>query len=95
MPGCGHPPLLKSYVTLSCDFYQSAVVAAILQNDITKGYASQNRNPTQQRNAQIEKELLAVQFRCQKFDDSLFGHTITVETDHKPLEMIFCKPLYA
>ena len=95
MPGCGHPPLLKFYVTLSCDFSQSGVGEAILQNDITKAYASQTRNPTQQRYAQIEKEFLAIQFRCQKFDDFLFGHTITVETDHEPLEMIFCKPLRA
>ena len=95
-----NPPVLKFYdpkvpVTLSCDSSQSGVGAAILQNGIPIAYASRAMNPTQQRYAQIEKELLAVQFGCEKFDDFLFGHTIIVETDHKPLEMIFRKPLHA
>ena len=29
-----------------------------------------------------------------KFHDFIFGKTVTVETDHKPIEAIYKKPLY-
>ena len=84
-----NPPVLKFYVpvTLSWDSSQSGI-GAVSQNGIPIAYASRAMNPTQQRYTQIKKELLAIQFGCEKF-----GHTITVERDHKPLEMIFRKPL--
>ena len=50
-------------------------------------------NETQRRYAQIEKELLAIVFGCKRFHQYVYGKTITVETDHKPLESIFRKPL--
>lgn len=44
-------------------------------------------------NAHIEKEALTVLFGCQKFHQYTFGRTVTVESDHKPLESITRKPL--
>ena len=39
--------------------------------------------------------MLAVAFGCTRFHQYIFGMpTIEVETDHKPLEAIFKKPLY-
>jgi len=39
--------------------------------------------------------MLAVAFRCTRFHEYIFGMpTIEVETDHKPLEAIFQKPLH-
>ena len=48
---------------------------------------------TEQRYAQIEKELLAVVFACTKFHDYIYGKDIIVETDHQPLVTIVKKPL--
>ena len=50
--------------------------------------------PTQERYAQIEKELLAVVFGCAKFAEYIVGRDVTVESDHKPLEAIMKKPLH-
>ena len=44
--------------------------------------------------SQIEKELLAIVFSCEKFDHFTFGRTVHVQSDHKPLESILKKPLY-
>lgn len=43
---------------------------------------------------QIEKEALAVKFGCRKFHQFIYGQDIEIETDHKPLESIFKKPLH-
>jgi hypothetical protein len=56
-------------------------------------YASRALSPAQQRYAQIEKELLAIVFACEKFHQYIFGKKVQVETDHKPLVSIFKKPL--
>ena len=32
--------------------------------------------------------------RCEKFHDYIYGRQVNVETDHKPLETIFQKPLH-
>ena len=46
------------------------------------------------RYAQIEKELLAILHGCEHFHQYIYGRTVVVETDHKPLEAIVTKPLY-
>ena len=43
------------------------------------------------RYANLERELLAVVYGCEKFHTYLFGHSFTVNTDHKPLESIHLK----
>ena len=45
--------------------------------------------------AQIEKELLSIVHACDRFDRFVIGREITVEMDHKPLEMILRKPRFA
>ena len=57
-------------------------------------YSSSSLTPAEQRYAQIEKETLAIVHAFQKFDQLVFGKSnITVHTDHKPLEVIFTRPL--
>ena len=42
----------------------------------------------------IEKELLAIVFACEKFDQYVYGRDkVHVQSDHKPLEVIFERPL--
>ncbi|XP_071118404.1 uncharacterized protein [Haliotis cracherodii] len=50
---------------------------------------------TQVNYAQIEKELLAIVFACEKFHDYILGKDVTVETDHQPLISIYKKALFA
>ena len=50
---------------------------------------------TQERYVQIEKELLAIVFACERFHQYIYGKTVEVQSDHKPLENILKKPLSA
>ena len=46
------------------------------------------------RYAQIEKELLAIVFVCERFETYLYGRDVVhVDSDQKPLETIMLKPL--
>ena len=57
-------------------------------------YASRALTATERNNAQIEKELLTIVFVCEKFDKYMHGREkVHVQSDHKPLEVIFRKPL--
>ena len=59
-----------------------------------KAHASRPLTKTQQNYAQIEKETLAVVFGCEKFHQFVYGRTVEVEMDHRPLQSIFNKPLH-
>ena len=92
------PATLRYYdvakpVTLQVDASQNGLGAALIQHQGPVAYASKAMNDTQRRYAQIEKELLAVVFACKRFHQYVYGKTITVESDHKPLEAILKKPL--
>ncbi|UYV69804.1 K02A2.6-like [Cordylochernes scorpioides] len=80
-------------LTLSVDASSYALGAVLLQNGKPIAYASSALNSTQQNYAQIEKEALAIKFGCDKFHQLIYGKTVDVETDHRPLETIFKKPL--
>lgn len=45
------------------------------------------------RPTEIEKELLSITYACERFHQFVSGQVITVETDHKPLILLFQKPL--
>ena len=92
-------PVLRYYnleeeVTLQCDASQYGLGAALLQNGQPIAYASRALTDAETRYAQIEKELLAIVFACERFEPYVYGRdVIHVESDHKPLESIFLKPL--
>ena len=48
-------------------------------------YASRAMSPTEQRYAQIEKEVLGITWASDRFADYLIGLEFHIETDHKPL----------
>ncbi|XP_033646576.1 uncharacterized protein LOC117305808 [Asterias rubens] len=93
-----HAPTLKYFdvkkpITVTCDASKFGLGAACLQEGDPIAYASRTMTDTEQRYAQIEKELLAVVFACTKFHDYIYGKDIIVETDHQPLVTFVKKPL--
>ena len=80
-------------VTLQVDASKAGLGAAMIQKHGPVAFASKAMNETQCRYAQIEKELLAVVFACKRSHQYVYGKHITIESDHKPLEAIFKKPL--
>jgi len=85
----------KEPVTLSVDASSKGLGACLLQLGRPVAYASKALTETEQRYAQMEKEMLAIVHGCTRFHKLIYGRTeIKVETDHKPLESIFMKPLF-
>ena len=58
-------------------------------------YASRALTSTESNYAQIEKELLAIVFGVERFHQNTYGRKVIVDSDHKPLETRFGKPLVA
>jgi transposase InsO family protein len=81
-------------VTLSVDASSNGLGAVLLQEGKPVAYASRALTSVQQQYAQIEKELLAIVYGCKKFHQYVYGREVEVETDHKPLQSIFKKPLH-
>ena len=67
----------------------------LLQSGFPVAYASRSLTEAESRYAQIEKELLAVQFSLERFNQYTYGKKVAIESDHKPLEAIVRKPLAA
>ena len=69
--------------------------AVLLQEGKPIAFASKALTETEQRYANIERELLAVIFGCERFRTYFYGCKFQMESDHKPLEMISLKNLIA
>ena len=80
-------------LVVQCDSSQYGLGAALLQNGKPIDFRSRSLTDAEQRYAQIEKELLAVVFAMERFNDYTFGRFTTVVSDHKPLASIVSKPL--
>ena len=78
---------------LQCDASDTGLGATLLQNGQPVAYASRSLTDTERNYAQIEKELLAIVFAAEKFNQYTYGRKVFVESDHKPLEVIYQKPL--
>ena len=63
------------------------------ENRPDRSYRDTLLTETESRYAQIEKEMLAIVFSAEKFNDFTFGRRTVVHTDRKPVESIFMKPL--
>ena len=95
-------PLLQFYdpekpIRISADASKDGLGAVLLQQKDDKWlpvvYASRAMTEAEQRYAQIEKELLAITFACERFHQHIYGQELEVETDHKPLIPLFTKSL--
>ena len=80
---------------LQVDASQEALGAALIQDGKPVAYASKSLTDTEKRYANIERELLACVFGAERFHTYLYGKGFTIESDHKPLEMISRKNLTA
>ena len=83
----------KMATTIQVDASQNAVGAALVQDGKVVAFASKSLSPTEKRYANIERELLACVFGAERFHTYVFGQSFTIESDHKPLEMISQKHL--
>ena len=91
-------PVLSYYkpngdIEIQCDASQKGLGATLLQQGKPVVYISRVLTETEQRYAQIEKEMLAIVYSLEKLNQYVFGRHVEVQTDHKPLESILRKPL--
>ena len=68
--------------------------ACLIQDCKPIAFASKSLTGARSRYANIERELLAVVFACIRFNTYLQGRRFTVQSDHKPLEMIHLKSMH-
>ena len=66
----------------------------LIQDGKPIAFASKSFTGVESRNANIERELLAIIFACIRFNTYLQGPRFTVQSDHKPLEMIQLKSMH-
>ncbi|VDI07841.1 Hypothetical predicted protein [Mytilus galloprovincialis] len=91
-------PILSYYdptkdLTLQVDASKYGLGAVLLQDDKPVAYASKSLTTSEINYAQIEKEMYAIVFGCTRFHQYIYGRSIRVETDHKPLVSIMKKSL--
>ena len=67
----------------------------LLQKDQAVCFSSRALTGTKTRYAQIEKELLAIMWSCDRFDQYIYGRdVVTIESDHEPLKAVFKKEIH-
>lgn len=79
--------------TVQVDASSRGLGATLMQDGEPVAYASKALSDAETRYANIEREMLAVVFGCERFHTYIFGKRFIVESDHKPLQMIHLKPL--
>ena len=80
-------------VTVQADASQRGLGTCLIQDGQPIAFASKSLTDTETQYANIERELLAIVFACQRFNTYVLGRPFTVESNHKPLEMIHLKSL--
>ena len=80
---------------LQVDAFRKGLGAALTQDRKPVAFASKAVTDVESRYANIERELLAVVYGCEKFHTYLYGRSFTVHTDHKLFESIHLKHLTA
>ena len=69
-------------MTLQCDASQVGLGAALLQNGQPVAYASRAISDGETRYAQIENEVLAIVFACERFESYVYGRDVIRVESH-------------
>ena len=84
-----HKPL-----TLQADASKHGLGATLLQEGKPIAFASKSLTDIEVNYAQIEKQTYAILFGCKRYHQYVYGRPVKVESDHKPTESIWKKPLH-
>ena len=79
--------------TIQADASKHGLGACLFQQGKPIASASRSLTSSKSNYAQIEKELLAIVFACEKFHQFINGFPTKVHSDHKPLKAIYTRPL--
>ena len=71
---------------IQCNASKKGLGAVLLQESKPVMYVSRALTETEQRYSNIERELLAIVFALERLNYYTFGRTITVKSDHQPLQ---------
>ena len=85
-----HP---KKPAIIGTDASQKGLGAVLVQGSKPVRFLSKALTTAEMNYSNIERELLAVLFACEKLHTYKFGCEIVVHTGHKPLQTIFQKPI--
>ena len=84
----------KKAVIVQADASLRGLGTCLIQDDRPIAFASKSLTGVESQYANIERELLAIIFACIWFNTYLQGCRFTVQSEHKPLEMIHLKSMY-
>ena len=80
-------------MTIQVNASQVGLGAALLQDNKPIAFASKALTNVEHRYANIEREMLAVVFRAERFCTYVYGQSFMIKSDHKLLESISRKNL--
>lgn len=84
---------INTPVEIQVDASSHGLGACLMQTNHPISYASRSLTNSEKHYAQIEKELLAIVYACEKFNQYVYGQPVFIKSDHKPLEAIIKKPI--
>ena len=79
--------------TIQCNASKKGLGAVLLQESKPVMYVSRALTETEQRYSNIERKLLAIVFALERLNHHTFDRTITVQSDHQPLQSIWKKSI--
>ena len=79
--------------TIQCDASKKGLGTVLLQESKPVMYLSRALAKTEQRYSNIKRELLPIVFALERLNHNTFGRTITVQSDHQPLQSIWKKSI--
>ena len=80
-------------VIIETDASLKGLGAVLIQDGRPVRFLSKALTSAERDYANIERELLAVVFACERLHVYTFGRKVTIHTDHKPLASIITKPI--